>query len=174
MSVLLCNEIEYKELERLLAKFNISIALVDQNKEIPGSWFGDSEAGLVKNQLHIRMDTPVHSALHEAGHFICMDENRRQALHTNAGGDYDEENAVCYLQILLAEYINGFGRERAYKDMDEWGYTFRLGSSQAWFENDAEDAFDWLVEQNIIDNRNNILWRGNQARTALYGSRTIL
>ena len=29
--------------------------------------------------------------------------------------------------------------------MDAWGYTFRLGSARAWFENDADDAFAHLA-----------------------------
>jgi hypothetical protein len=73
-----------------------------------------------------------------------MDEDRRRGLHTNAGGDYDEENAVCYLQILLAERIDGYSAELCMADMDAWGYSFRLGSARAWFENDAEDAREWL------------------------------
>ncbi len=158
MPVLLCGEIDLKELENLLKKFNLEIIIVDENKEIPGSWFGDSEAGLIGNQLYIRLDTPVHSALHESCHYICMDESRRKKLHTNAGGDYDEENGVCYLQILLADYIKKFGRDRAFKDMDEWGYSFRLGSSKAWFEHDAEDAKQSLVDWQIINTDNEILW----------------
>jgi hypothetical protein len=35
--------------------------------------------------------------------------------------------------------------------MDEWGYTFRLGSAAAWFENDAQDARLWLEQQGLID-----------------------
>jgi hypothetical protein len=88
--------------------------------------------------------------LHEACHFICMDEDRRRGLDTNAGGDYDEENAVCYLQILLADEIPGFGRARMMADMDAWGYTFRLGSTRAWFEQDAEDARQWLIARGLV------------------------
>jgi hypothetical protein len=35
--------------------------------------------------------------------------------------------------------------------MDEWGYTFRLGSAGAWFEQDAEDTRAWLVLHGLID-----------------------
>jgi hypothetical protein len=35
--------------------------------------------------------------------------------------------------------------------MDAWGYSFRLGSTQAWFEGDAGDARQWLREQGVID-----------------------
>ena len=69
---------------------------------------------------------------------------RRAQLERDAGGDYAEENAVCYLQILLAGSFRAVGRERMCADMDAWGYTFRLGSAKAWFEQDAEDARQWL------------------------------
>ena len=44
-------------------------------------------------------------------------------------------------------------------DMDRWGYTFRLGSAKAWFENDAEDAYQWLIDHNIIDTRKQPTWK---------------
>ncbi|MCB1772899.1 MAG: hypothetical protein KDI88_04735, partial [Gammaproteobacteria bacterium] len=116
-----------------------------------GSYWGDSEAGLVDNQLYVRADTPLHSALHEACHFICMDTRRRAMLHTDAGGDIPEENAVCYLQGILADGIAGYGRRQLLSDMDAWGYTFRLGSAHTWFDQDAADARAWLQRHRIID-----------------------
>jgi hypothetical protein len=98
----------------------------------------------------VRGDTPLHSILHEACHYVCMDAGRRGGLHTDAGGDYDEESAVCYLQILLADQLPGLGRERMMADMDAWGYSFRLGSARAWFERDAADARAWLQKHEII------------------------
>jgi len=157
MTILKCADIQFSQLENLLAKYGIVIHKVTDNKEIPGSWFGDPEAGIIKNSLYVRGDTPVHSALHESCHYVCMDEARRQNLHTNVGGNYAEENAVCYLSILLSDFIDGFGREHMFADMDEWGYTFRLGSSKKWFEEDAEDAFEWLVKNKIIDSNKSIL-----------------
>ncbi len=68
-----------------------------------------------------------------------------------AGGDYDEENAVCYLQILLADELPGMDKTKMMNDMDAWGYTFRLGSARAWFEQDAEDAHAWLLAHQLID-----------------------
>ncbi|VAX01311.1 hypothetical protein MNBD_GAMMA22-3123 [hydrothermal vent metagenome] len=79
-----------------------------------------------------------------------MDEERRDKLDTDAGGDYDEENAVCYLQILLSDQLNNINRNTMFQDMDSWGYTFRLGSAKQWFEKDAEDAKNWLIQKNII------------------------
>ncbi|WP_325809688.1 MULTISPECIES: hypothetical protein [unclassified Cocleimonas] len=83
-----------------------------------------------------------------------MDRQRRENLDTNAEGDYDEENAVCYLQILLADEIPELGRLKMMSDMDEWGYTFRLGSAKNWFEKDAEDALEWLVSFHLLDSSN--------------------
>ncbi len=135
---------------QLLLEYGLELVLIPGNGKIPGSYWGDSEAGLIATRLYARRDTPLHSVLHEASHFICMDQQRREALDTDAGGDYDEENAVCYLQILLADRIGGFGRDRAMTDMDRWGYTFRLGSARDWFEQDAEDARAWLIDSGII------------------------
>jgi hypothetical protein len=83
-----------------------------------------------------------------------MDSTRRADLDTNAGGGYDEENAVCYLQILLADYLPGFGSARMMRDMDAWGYSFRLGSARAWFEEDAADARQTLLDWCLVDDSN--------------------
>jgi len=80
-----------------------------------------------------------------------MSADRRQGLHTNAGGDYAEENAVCYLQILLAEQLPPLNPARLMADMDAWGYSFRLGSARAWFEQDAEDARIWLLQYDLLE-----------------------
>ncbi len=77
-------------------------------------------------EIYWRADTPLHSLLHEAGHFICMDDGRRDQLHKDAGGDYDEENGVCYLQIVLAGELPGVGRsERMFRGHGRVGLTFR-------------------------------------------------
>jgi len=140
-------------LARLLAEFGLILSHCPDNEPIPHSYWGEQEAGLKDNHLYARDDTPVHSILHEACHFICLDPARRRELDTNAGSDEAEENAVCYLQILLADEIEEFGRERMLTDMDTWGYSFRLGSSRAWFEHDADDALFWLISHNLLDSR---------------------
>jgi len=149
--VMSVRELGMDALQVLLGDYGLRCEKVADHYDIPGSFWGDSEAGLVGERLLLRDDTPVHSALHEACHFICMTPDRREGLHTDAGGDYDEENAVCYLQLLLAERLPGVGRERLMMDMDAWGYSFRLGSTRAWFERDAEDAREWLLEEGVID-----------------------
>ena len=141
-------------LQDLLTTYSMSVKTVPDNEPIPGSFWGDSEAGIIKNTLYVRPDTPVHSALHEACHYICLDTARRDALDTDAGGDYDEENAVCYLQILLAAKLSGCSADILMNNMDSWGYTFRLGSARAWFNEDAEDAQQWLLREKLIDQNN--------------------
>ena len=114
---------------------------------IPGSYWGECEAGLVGACVHARADTPVHSLLHEAAHLLVMPPERRARVHTDASDCQFEEDAACYLQLLLADWLPGVGRERLMADMDAWGYSFRLGSTRAWFERDAEDARDFLRER---------------------------
>ena len=141
----------FAAIAQLLARYRLEPVTLESGTTIPGSYWGESEAGLIGNRIYFRSDTPLHSVLHEACHFICMADARRTQLERDAGGDYDEENAVCYLQILLADQIPGYGRARMLTDMDAWGYTFRLGSAQAWFEQDATDAYVWLLQNKLID-----------------------
>jgi hypothetical protein len=158
-TVLLARDCDQNHLQSLLSRFGLRAILVAPHIEIPGSYWGESEAGLIGDALYFRRDTPLHSILHEACHFICMDERRRTGLDRDAGGDDAEENGVCYLQILLADFVPGFGRERMFEDMDAWGYTFRLGSARRWFEEDASDAREWLGEQGLIDGEGRVSWR---------------
>jgi len=141
-------------LQNLFTPYGIDIKSVPNNQPIPGSFWGDSEAGIIGNRLYIQPQTPVHSALHEACHYICLDNTRRSQLDTDAGGDYDEENAVCYLQICLAAKLTGCSADILMRNMDSWGYSFRLGSASAWFNNDAEDAKQWLLTESLIDQDN--------------------
>jgi hypothetical protein len=137
-------------LAALVARYGLRLREVPAGEPIPGSFWGEPEAGIIGDEVFVRPDTPVHSALHEACHLICAGA-RRAAIHTDAGGSYAEEDAVCYLQIVLAEELLGIGGERLIADMDAWGYTFRLGSAGAWFAADAEDARAWLVERRLLD-----------------------
>jgi hypothetical protein len=158
-SVLCAAQVEGAALDTLLQRFGMRVEHLAQGQTVQGSYWGESEAGLVGNTLYMRDDTPIHSVLHEACHFICMDTERRMQLSRDAGGDYAEENAVCYLQIVLSECIPGMNRERMQLDMDAWGYTFRLGSARAWFENDADDARAWLLRERLIDVDGAVTWR---------------
>jgi len=150
---------EQQEVASLLDQFQLDVCVTENNRDIPGSYWGGEEAGLIGNRLYLRADTPLHSILHELCHYICMDDKRRKNLHTNAGGDNAEENAVCYLQILLADELSSIDRNRLFADMDAWGYSFRLGSAKAWFEQDADDALEWLLQYKLIDEQHRPLFR---------------
>jgi hypothetical protein len=65
---------------------------------------------------------------------------------------------VCFLQITLAAQL-GLSMETICKDMDAWGYTFRLGSAQAWFTQDAEDARAWLVQHGVLTDAGVPTWQ---------------
>ena len=128
----------------LLARYGLQLARVVDGETIPGSYWGDCEAGLIGTTVYARADTPVHSLLHEAAHLIVLPPWRRAAVHTDATDSIEEEDAVCVLQALLGDALPGVGAARVLADMDAWGYTFRLGSARAYFERDADDAWAWL------------------------------
>ena len=138
----------------LLARYGLALIEIADGNPIPGSFWGDEEAGIIGHTVYARGDTPLHSLLHEAGHLIVLPPERRAQVHTDATDSVDEEDAVCYLQIVLADELPNVGRERLMADMDAWGYTFRLGSAQAWFENDADNARRWLHERGLLNSAN--------------------
>lgn len=149
--VLRLSGIDRVSLALVLSKYGLTLSLIAPEEIIPGSYWGESEAGLQGDRLYARLDTPVHSVLHEASHYICMTPERRSGLDRDAGGDDPEECGVCYLQVLLADELPGVGSQRLMSDMDAWGYSFRLGSTRAWFSSDAEDARAWLINHGVID-----------------------
>lgn len=153
-----CNADTVLALQTLLDRYGIRLKEVDQGAPIPGSYWGVPEAGLIETTVYLRADTPLHSALHEAAHVVCMDAPRRARLNKDAGGEYCEEDAVCYLQIVLAREI-GVRLSDICADMDEWGYTFRLGSARAWFTQDAQDARQWLLDNHLITAGDTPTWR---------------
>ena len=71
-NVVNCDQQRHQELAKLLQPYGLIIKAVSMDTPIPGSFFGEREAGLISNTLYLRYDTPLHSALHEACHYICM------------------------------------------------------------------------------------------------------
>ena len=135
---------------RLLARYGLILESVADGETIPGSYWGETEAGVIGHRVYARSDTPVHSLLHEACHLVVAPREKIATIHTDASDSQAEEDATCYLQIVLGDALPGVGRARIADDMDRWGYTFRLGSARAWFEHDAEDARAWLVERGLL------------------------
>lgn len=148
--VLRLADIDTASVDSLLARYGLALHRVADGAPIPGSYWGDEEAGIIGHDVHARADTPVHSLLHEACHLIVLPPERRAAVHTDATDSIEEEDATCYLQIVLADELPGVGRARLMADMDAWGYSFRLGSTRAWFEQDAENARRWLLERGLL------------------------
>ena len=142
-------EIAFGDAAALLAAHGLQLLHVEDGAPIPGSYWGEPEAGIIGSTVYARADTPVHSLLHEACHLIVLPPEQRARVHTDATDSVPEEDATCYLQIVLANALPGVGSPRLMADMDAWGYTFRLGSTRAWFESDAEDARAWLAERGL-------------------------
>jgi hypothetical protein len=147
--VLRLADIGYDAPATLLARHGLALHRVPDGEPIPGSFWGDEEAGIIGTGVYARDDTPVHSLLHEACHLLVLPPARRAQVHTDATDSVEEEDATCYLQILLADELPGVGRARLMADMDAWGYSFRLGSTQAWFEQDASEALAFLKNRGL-------------------------
>lgn len=143
-------DVDEQVIRDLLGRYALQLECIAEGETIPGSYWGEAEAGLIGSTVFARSDTPLHSLLHEACHLIVLPMERRAQVHTDATDSIAEEDAACYLQIILADALPGVGRERLMTDMDAWGYTFRLGSARAWFENDADDARDWLQARSLL------------------------
>jgi hypothetical protein len=151
-AVMTLSEMDLPAVTALLAGFGLRLLVLPAGADILGTYWGAPEAGLSGDELFVRPDTPVHSVLHESAHFICMPPERRAGLHRDAGGDVAEEDAVCYLQVLLGAELAapGWSRERLFADMDAWGYSFRLGSTARWFSEDADEALHWLQRRGLL------------------------
>lgn len=143
-------DIAFEDAAALLARHALQLHHVADGAPIPGSYWGEPEAGIIASAVYVRNDTPVHSMLHEACHLIVLPPERRALVHTDATDSVPEEDATCYLQIVLAAQLPGVGSAQLMADMDAWGYTYRLGSTRAWFEQDAEDAKAWLIERGLL------------------------
>ena len=149
-TVLLLSDLGFDAPRALLARHGLQLVEVAPGAAIPGSYWGEREAGVIGTRVYARPDTPVHSLLHEACHLLVLPPERRALVHTDATDSIEEEDATCYLQIVLADALPGVGRARMQADMDAWGYSFRLGSARAWFEQDANEARQLLIARGLI------------------------
>ena len=157
--MILVSDVPQAALSTLLERYGLDLIQQAEDTAISGSFWGESEAGIIGHGVYVRADTPVHSLLHESCHVICMTGERRSGLVRDAGGDDLEEAAVCYLQVVLADHIEGVGRDRLMLDMDAWGYSFRLGNTRDWFQTDAEDAAEFLKNHGLLDAAGEITFR---------------
>ena len=150
------------ELTALLRRYQLQFVQIADHCDIPHSYWGAPEAGRLGSTLYARADTPIHSLLHEACHYICMAPEQRSQPGIDAKGSVLEENACCYLQIILADYIPSLNRHILMYDMNCWGYSFRLGSSARWFFADSEQTRQWLIAQSILTGENLPSWQLRQ------------
>jgi hypothetical protein len=157
--VAVLGDLAFARVRELMGRYGVELVEVPAETQIPFSFWGEPEAGIRGLRLYARVDTPAHSLLHELAHVVCLTGARRTALVRDAGGDDEEECAVCYLQVVLASWLPDFGRERALADMDCWGYSFREGSARQWFCGDGADARAWLLEKDLIDADAAPTWR---------------
>ncbi len=70
--VLRVRELPFDAAMVLLARYGLSLHKVDDGAPIPGSYWGEPEAGIIAGNVYARGDTPVHSMRHEACHLIVL------------------------------------------------------------------------------------------------------
>ena len=63
--MLLLSAVDRVAVAALLERYGLRLGLLAPEEVIPGSYWGESEAGLEGDRLYARLDTPVHSVLHE-------------------------------------------------------------------------------------------------------------
>jgi hypothetical protein len=85
--MILVSDVPQAALSTLLARYGLDLIQQVEDTAISGSFWGESEAGIIGHGVYVRADTPVHSLLHESCHVICMTGERRSSLVRDAGGD---------------------------------------------------------------------------------------
>ena len=71
-TVLRLDDISVADAAALLARYDLVLEQVPAGAPIPGSYWGEPEAGIIGSTVYVRGDTPVHSMLHEACHLIVL------------------------------------------------------------------------------------------------------
>ncbi|HZF97265.1 MAG TPA: hypothetical protein VEY92_03290, partial [Pseudoxanthomonas sp.] len=63
MEVLRVRDLVFDDLAALLACHALELHRVQEGAAIPGSFWGEPEAGVIGHRVYVRSDTPVHSLL---------------------------------------------------------------------------------------------------------------
>ena len=92
--------------DRLLAGLGLVLSRVPDGEPIPGSYWGECEAGLIGSTVFARADTPVHSLLHEAGHLLVMPPERRAADHARLNALLGLAEALACRRANLLKYFD--------------------------------------------------------------------
>ena len=79
-AVIPLRDISLEAVRALLARFGLQLECVPDGAPIPGSYWGEPEAGIIGARVYVRGDTPVHSLLHEACHLIVLPEEKAAML----------------------------------------------------------------------------------------------
>ena len=95
--------LDSSSVETLLEGYGLELVRVSRGGKIPGSYWGEPEAGLAGRCIFAREDTPSHSLLHEAAHFVCMTSERREHLWRNAGGFQDVRVPADRAAVVMIE-----------------------------------------------------------------------
>ena len=85
----------------LLARYGLRFERVADGAPIPGSFWGESEAGLISSTVFARDDTPLHSLLHEACHLIVIPPEMSWRGDRKASGLVFDENVKCCMPLLV-------------------------------------------------------------------------
>ena len=59
-------DIDVDAVATVLAHYGLALRQVADDLDIPGSYWGAPEAGIIGEKVYVRNDTPLHSLLHEA------------------------------------------------------------------------------------------------------------
>ena len=110
--MLTLSDIDHGHVAALLGAYGLQLVHVDDGETIPGSYWGEPEAGLVGATVYARADTPVHSLLHEAAHLIVLPPEKRTAVHTDATDSIAEEDAVLAVDDGVAVPAHAVGDHR--------------------------------------------------------------
>src|SRR3569833_805107 len=88
--VLRLSGIDRVALAIVLSRYGLTLSLIAPGEVIPGSYWGESEAGLKGDRLYSRLDTPLHSLFHVSKHNNNKTPKRHSGLDRDAGGDDPE------------------------------------------------------------------------------------